>query len=98
MLFQMFNVLNARSDDRSAFDHLFANPWLWAALIGSVILQVLVVYVPFMQNAFGTMPLSAGDWLFCVAVSSSVLWLREATKVVARARGRRPGDRVATVS
>src|SRR5262249_371050 len=31
MLFQMFNVFNARSDERSAFAHLFANGWLWAA-------------------------------------------------------------------
>jgi P-type Ca2+ transporter type 2C len=93
MLFQMFNVLNARSDELSAFVHLFANRWLWAALIGSVVLQVAVVYVPFLQNAFGTSPLSARDWLFCVAVASSVLWLREASKVMTRASGRRPSPR-----
>ena len=29
--------------------------------------------------------LSGGDWLFCVAVASSVLWLREASKAIARA-------------
>jgi Ca2+-transporting ATPase len=82
MLFQMFNVLNARSDEQSAFAHLFTNGWLWAALTGSVLLQVAVVYVPFLQNAFGTRPLSGGDWLFCVSVASSVLWLREAGKLV----------------
>ena len=59
MLFQIFNVFNARSDDRSAFAHLFTNRWLWAAVAGSVVLQVVVVYVPFLQNAFGTTPLSA---------------------------------------
>ncbi len=85
VLFQMFNVLNARSDDRSAFVHLFTNRWLWAALAVSVVLQVVVVYVPFLQNAFGTTSLSAGDWLFCVVVASSVLWLREASKAMARA-------------
>ena len=31
MLFQLFNVFNARSDERSAFAGLFANRWLWAA-------------------------------------------------------------------
>jgi Ca2+-transporting ATPase len=85
MLFQMFNVLNARSDEQSAFVHLFANQWLWAALIGSVVLQVMVVSVPFLQNAFGTTPLDGGDWLVCAGVASSVLWIREATKVVTRA-------------
>jgi Ca2+-transporting ATPase len=82
MLFQIFNVFNARSDDRSAFAHLFTNRWLWAAVAGSVVLQVGVVYVPFLQNAFGTTPLSGRDWLVCVAVASSVLWLREASKAM----------------
>jgi P-type Ca2+ transporter type 2C len=82
MLFEMFNVFNARSDERSAFPLLFVNRWLWLAVGGSVVLQVLVVYVPFLQRAFGTVGLSAGDWLFCLAVASSVLLLREASKAV----------------
>jgi Ca2+-transporting ATPase len=82
MLFQAFNVLNARSDDRSAFAHMFSNRWLWAALAASVALQVAVVYLPFLQNAFGTTALSARDWLFCFAVASCVLWLREASKML----------------
>jgi Ca2+-transporting ATPase len=86
MLFQMFNVVNARSDERSAFTHLFTNGWLWAAVGGSVAMQVLVVYVPFLQRAFGTTPLTGGDWLFSAAVASSVLWLREASKAIGRAR------------
>ena len=32
MLFQLFNVFNARSDERSAFEGLFTNHWLWAAV------------------------------------------------------------------
>ena len=86
MLFQIFNVVNARSDEQSAFVRLFTNPWLWASIVGSVALQGLVVYVPFLQRAFGTVPLSAADWLFSVGVASSVLWLREAGKLLARRR------------
>jgi Ca2+-transporting ATPase len=86
MLFQAFNVLNARSDERSAFVHLFRNGWLWSALAVSVLLQVLVVYVPALQRAFGTVPLTAGDWTFCTVVASSVLWVREISKLP----GRRP--------
>ncbi|MGH7503277.1 MAG: cation-translocating P-type ATPase [Longimicrobiales bacterium] len=74
MLFQIFNVLNVRSDTRSAFTDLFTNRWLWAAILLSLALQVLVLYVPLLQQAFGTVSLSARDWLVCSAVASSVLW------------------------
>jgi len=84
MLFQLFNVFNARSDERSAFSELFHNPWLWGALLLSLLLQVFVVYTPFLQPAFGTVGLRLEDWLLCAAVASSVLWLREASKLFAR--------------
>jgi Ca2+-transporting ATPase len=87
MLFQLFNVVNARSDERSAFRHLFTNRWLWLALAASLALQVGVVYAPFLQRAFGTVGLSVRDWLFCGAVASSVLWLRELGKLLSRAAG-----------
>jgi Ca2+-transporting ATPase len=85
MLFQLFNVVNARSDERSAFSELFTNPWLWAAIGLSVLLHVLVLYVPPLQEAFATVSLTASDWLACAAVASSVLWLREASKAMTRA-------------
>jgi Ca2+-transporting ATPase len=85
MLFQLFNVVKARSDERSAFSELFTNPWLWAAIGLSVLLHVLVLYVPPLQEAFSTVSLTASDWLACAAVASSVLWLREASKAMTRA-------------
>lgn len=85
MLFQLFNVFNARSDERSAFAGLFRNQWLWAAIGLSLLLHVAVIYLPSLQQAFSTVSLSAGDWLACAAVASSVLWLRELSKAVARA-------------
>jgi P-type Ca2+ transporter type 2C len=45
--------------------------------------------MPFLQQAFSTVSLSLGDWLRCTAVASSVLWLRELSKVVTRAIFRR---------
>jgi Ca2+-transporting ATPase len=88
VFFSLFTVFNARSDERSAFAGLCTNLWLWAAVGVSLALQVAVVYVPFLQRAFGTVGMSLADWLFCAAVASSVLWLREITKVIARARPR----------
>jgi P-type Ca2+ transporter type 2C len=82
VLFQMFNVFNARSDTHSIFYQLFHNPWLFGAVALSLILHVAVIYVPFLQSAFDTVPLRASDWLTCVLVASSVIWLRELSKLV----------------
>jgi Ca2+-transporting ATPase len=83
-LFQLFNVFNARSDTNSAFDGLIRNPWLLAAVIVSLGLHAAVIYVPILQTAFSTTGLTLDDWLRCAAVASSVLWLREASKLVRR--------------
>jgi Ca2+-transporting ATPase len=84
MLFQMVNVFNARSDDRSVFVKLFTNGWLWSAVALSIALQIAVVHVPALQRAFGTVSLTPADWLRCIAAASSVLWLREIEKAVSR--------------
>jgi P-type Ca2+ transporter type 2C len=86
MAFQIFNVFNARSDVQSAFLGIHRNRWLWAAVGFSLLLHVAVIHVPFLQRAFSTVDLSGRDWLLCMAVASSVLWLRELSKMVARTR------------
>jgi magnesium-transporting ATPase (P-type) len=79
---QLFNCFNARSDTVSAFSHPFVNRWLWGAVALSALLQVAVVSLPFLNTAFGTVPLTAGDWALCVAMGSSVLWYSEVRKAV----------------
>jgi Ca2+-transporting ATPase len=88
VLFQLFNLFNARSDEVSAFTGIFTNRWLWAAVLFSLVLQAAVIYIPVLQQAFSTVPLSAGDWLFSAAVASSVLWLGELSKLIPRAKAR----------
>jgi Ca2+-transporting ATPase len=85
VMFQLFNVFNARSDERSAFADLFSNGWVWAAIALSIVLHMVVIYTPFLQEAFSTVGLGLPDWLFCAAVASSVLWLRELSKIALRA-------------
>jgi P-type Ca2+ transporter type 2C len=84
VFFSLFTVFNARSDERSAFIGIFSNPWLWGAVLLSLLLQMAVIYTPFLQHAFSTVSLSVGDWLRCAAVASSVLWLRELSKLFTR--------------
>ncbi|MBT8165292.1 MAG: HAD-IC family P-type ATPase [Acidimicrobiia bacterium] len=60
----------------------FSNPWLlgaWSATIG---LQVAVVYLPFLQNAFDTVALGVDDWLWILAVSVPVFLIGEAAKTI----------------
>jgi Ca2+-transporting ATPase len=98
VLFSLFTVFNARSDQRSAFVGLFSNRWLWGAVLLSLLLQAAVIYVPFLQQAFSTVSLGPGDWLVCFAVGSSVLWLRESSKLIARGRRRRNVATAATAN
>jgi magnesium-transporting ATPase (P-type) len=78
---QLFNCFNARSDLTSAFHNLFTNPLLWGAIGFSALLQVAVVQIPFLNQSFGTTPLSAADWLICTGLASIVLWADEAKKL-----------------
>ncbi len=95
VLFSLFTVFCSRSDERSAFADLFSNKWLWGAVFLSLLLQGAVVYIPFLQQAFSTVSLTAGDWLRCAVVASSVLWLRELSKLFARARALKGESRLA---
>lgn len=82
---QLFNTFNSRSDRDSAFDHLFTNPLLWGAIGLSIVLQVAVVQLQFLNEPFGTTPLPLLDWAVCVALASVVLWADELKKLVTRA-------------
>jgi len=84
VLFSLFTVFISRSEHQSAFTGLFSNGWLWGAVLLSLVLQLAVVYIPFLQQGFSTTSLSLADWLRCTAVASSVLWLSEAAKGIIR--------------
>jgi len=84
---QLFNVFNARSDYTSAFRYLFSNWMLWGAVALSAVLQVVVVYTPFLNQAFGTTPIGLMDWVLCIGMASMVLWVDEIKKLILRSTG-----------
>lgn len=89
VLFQFFNVFNARSEHGSAFNmHFLANGKLWLALGAVLALQILVVHWPTAQAIFGTTHLQPLDWLKAALVASSVLLLDEARKAAQAVAGR----------
>jgi potassium/sodium efflux P-type ATPase len=87
VLAQLWNCFNARSDRASFVNHLFTNPLLWGAIALSLLLQVAVVHVPLLNDAFDTTPLSLEQWGACAALGSAVLVVGELHKLVLRARG-----------
>jgi Ca2+-transporting ATPase len=89
VLTQLFNCFNARSATASAFHAVFSNGWLWAAVALSAALQVAVVHLPFLNVAFGTVPLTPAHWAVCAAMASGVLWFSEGRKWLRRRRLRR---------
>jgi Ca2+-transporting ATPase len=97
MMFQLFNVFNCRSTWRSAFGGFFDNKWLIGAVALSLFTHVLVIYIPVLQTAFHTVPLSLTDWLVATAVSATLLILMEAIKMVVRARSGGAHDRASNV-
>ena len=94
VLFQMFNALNARSDVATALHRdSLRNRSLWLALGAVLALQVIAVHFGPVQRIFGTTSFSAGDWVLCLAVASTVLWAEELRKLVVRRRSdARPSD------
>jgi Ca2+-transporting ATPase len=88
VLAQLWNCFNARSDHASFVNHLFTNPLLWAAIAVSLALQVAVVHVPLLNDAFDTTGLSLEQWGVCAALGAAVLVTGEAYKAVLRARAR----------
>ena len=85
VLFQFFNVFNARAETGSSFNRrFFDNRMLWASLLGVVVLQAVAVHWSLAQSIFHTTALTPGDWVIASAVAASVLLLEEARKLVMR--------------
>ena len=70
---QLFNALSSRSHLQSAFVGLFSNKWLWGAIGLSVALQLVVIYVPFLNGPFGTVALSPMAWVECICLCTCPL-------------------------
>ncbi|MDD3354218.1 HAD-IC family P-type ATPase [Zoogloea sp.] len=85
VLFQFFNIFNARAEHGSAFNkQFFSNGKLWLALAGVVGLQVLAVHWVPTQQVFDTVDLNASQWGLATLVASSTLLLDEARKLLLR--------------
>ena len=86
VLAALLTAFNARSARASVVKGLFRNRVLWGSFALAVALQVAVVYVPFLQVAFGTTALDPVHWAVCVGLASLVIWVEEVRKAIVRAQ------------
>jgi P-type Ca2+ transporter type 2C len=85
VFFQMLNAFNCRSEDKSAFSlPLSRNRFFVWAVLGSVALQLLALYLPPLQYLFDTVPLTARDLLRCACYAVAVLCSDELRKWLMR--------------
>jgi Ca2+-transporting ATPase len=81
VFFDMFNALACRSEKKSVFSIGFTtNKMFNFSVMGSIIGQFLVIYMPFFQTVFQTEALTFTDLLGITLLTSSVFWAEEARK------------------
>jgi P-type Ca2+ transporter type 2C len=84
-LTQLGNALAVRSERESLFRQgLFSNKPLLGAVALSFVLQLAIVYMPFLNSVFKTQPLSVSQLILCIGISSLVFFAVEAEKWVRR--------------
>ena len=86
-LAQMGNALAIRSDRFSLFQiGIFSNPQLLGAVLLTLVLQLGLVYLPFAQKIFDTVPLNFTQLVICLASSTVVFFSVEIFKFFLRRR------------
>jgi P-type Ca2+ transporter type 2C len=89
-LSQMGHVLAIRQERESLFrTGLLSNRLLFGAVMLTTLLQFALLYVPFLQDVFGTQNLDVTHILIAVALSTLIFWVIEIQKWVLRVRERR---------
>jgi len=85
ILFEHFNLLNFKNLDGNIWEcDVFANKWLWLAIISTTILAAIAIqFAPF-NSLFHLEALSIWNWLEAILVASSILIFGEAFKFIAK--------------
>jgi len=80
--FEWFRAFNARSDELSIFKlGLLRNRWLAASVSMAILLQIAVIYVPFLQAAFHTVPLGIERWAVAIISGGGLFVIEETRKI-----------------
>jgi len=86
VMFEMFAVMSARSFAPFKRMSLFSNKWLLLGIAASVLIQLFVVYNPFMQTIFGTVYLGFREWIVILGISCFGFIMMEISKLFVKER------------
>jgi nucleotide-binding universal stress UspA family protein len=87
---ELVRAFTARSEYNSVFSiGLFSNRWMVWAVAASLVLVLMVVYVPFLQPFFDTVPLTGDDWLMMAPFFFASAIAMELLKLYFRSRSRK---------
>jgi Ca2+-transporting ATPase len=84
VLIQFVKAYVFRSDRQSILVRPFANRWLNIAIVWELMLLMLIFYLPPLQVAFGTHPLSFTEWVIVIGIALTIIPVLEGGKVVLR--------------
>ena len=85
VFFDMFNALTCRSEGKSIARgelKLTRNKMFNYAVGGSLLGQMAVVYIPFLQSIFQTEALAFTDLVLLLCIASTVFWVDEGRKLL----------------
>ena len=92
VLTQLLHAFGFRSDTRTVWHaNSLRNRWLVLGLVGSMMLQIVVIYLPQAQPIFKTEALSGIHWVAIIVTSLIAIALIDAIKLVIAARNARGG-------
>lgn len=95
ILVQFFNAIACRSIEQSLFKvGFFKNKWLLLAIGWEIILLVLIISVPPLENAFKTHDLTLTEWGLAILLASTIFWMSEIFKFIKRRIDRNKHDRI----
>jgi Ca2+-transporting ATPase len=80
-LSQLAHAFNVRSQTTSLFK-LKRNKYIYYALLASLSLQLIVVFLPFTQNIFGITSLSFDKWLIILGLVLLPIIIVEISKII----------------
>ncbi len=87
-LSQMGHAIAVRSNHKLAIEmSQLSNPYVLLAVITTTVLQLLLIYVPFLRSFFGTHYISIQELLVCVGFSALLFVWIELEKLFIRSRG-----------